>query len=965
MADTTVNDLASEVGIPVERLVARLADAGVDASHAEDVISGEDKLKLLRHLRDSGSGAGARKSGGKLGTAGRGTVSVQRRSSSEMKVNTGRGGDRGRTVNVEVRKRRTYASRTQETDSGPVSEEQQSELAPNAPAQSEMEPNLTDTIQQPDTGASASGSSAAASAAEQGDEKSTGAEKTVTEEETEEAPATDVSVSETASTSDSEPEPEAEAETETQESADVEHEAYDAASVADDPAPEESVDTDTVAASDPANTKAEPKPAEASAQHPRTAGRASDGAEQSTPQPPGGGRRRDAARSRAQENLERAAKNHGRTAEDDKRESERKQRRELHVADDKRGKRRSKSGRRSGGGNRGRQVNVSNEHGFERPTAPVVRDVEIPETITVADLAQRMAVKGAELLKRMMRLGVMATINQTVDQDTATILVEEMGHNPKPVAAESAEDTLLEAVRSEEQKVEQHPRPPVVTIMGHVDHGKTSLLDYIRRTRVTAGESGGITQHIGAYHVEHDKGAITFIDTPGHAAFTKMRARGAETTDIAVLIVAADDGVMPQTRESIEHARASGVPMVVAITKSDLQNADPDKVKSGLSVENVIPEDWGGETQVVEVSSETGEGIDDLLDAIVVQAELAELQAPVDAPARGTVIESSLEKGRGPVATILVQAGTLNRGDTLLAGAHYGRVRALFNERGEQIKSARPSIPVEVLGLSGTPEAGDDAFVVSNEKRAREIAEQREESRRENKLARQQAARLDEVFSAIGDGSEETKDLNLIVKGDVQGSVEALIESLQNIPSREVKIRIIGSGVGGISESDVELASASNAIIIGFNVRPDARAKQLLRDNEIDVRYYSVIYEAIEDVTAAINGLLGTELREEIVGVARVREVFRSSKLGAVAGCLVEDGAVVRSQPIRVLRNNTVIYEGELESLRRHKDNVNRVDAGTECGIGVKNYNDIQPGDQIEVYERTEIQRTVDATEPA
>ncbi|NNC24494.1 translation initiation factor IF-2 [Salinisphaera sp. USBA-960] len=929
MADTTVNDLANEVGIPVERLVTRLADAGVDASQGTDVISGEDKLKLLRHLRDAGSG-GARKSGGTLSAGSRGTVSVQRRSNSEMTVNTGRGSDRGRTVNVEVRKRRTYAGRSQagEAEPGPEADE-------SAPAAETQAPTEAPEPDAPTTGEAPVSAETVETAADAEIE----AESTSTESETpadassEQAGADQEDVGEPV---DSEPELEAE------------------------PAPE----PESAPVSEPESTSASSETASKTEAASDAGKTAAGNTAADNQQPAGGGRRRDAARSRAQENLERAAKSHGRTEADAKRDSERKNRRELHVADEKRGQRRSKSNRR--GGNRSRQVNMSNEHGFERPTAPVVRDIEIPETITVADLAQSMAVKSGELLKRMMKLGVMATINQTVDQETATILVEEMGHTPKPVASESAEDTLLEAVRSKEQQAEQQPRAPVVTIMGHVDHGKTSLLDYIRRTRVTAGESGGITQHIGAYHVEHDKGAITFIDTPGHAAFTKMRARGAETTDVAILIVAADDGVMPQTRESIEHARAADVPMVVAVTKSDLDSADSDKVKSGLSAENIIPEEWGGETQVVEVSSETGAGVDDLLDAVTVQAELAELAAPVDVPARGTVIESSLEKGRGSVATILVQAGTLKRGDTLLAGSHHGRVRALFDERGDQIKSARPSIPVEVLGLSGTPEAGDDAFVVSDEKRAREIAEQRDDSRRENKLARQQAARLDEVFSTIGgESSAETKDLNLIVKGDVQGSVEALIESLHNIPAREVKIRIVGSGVGGISESDIELASASSAIIIGFNVRADAKAKKLMRDSEVDVRYYSVIYEAIEDVTAAINGLLGTELREEIIGVAGVRNVFRSSKLGAVAGCLVEDGAVVRSQPIRVLRNNTVVYEGELESLRRHKDDVERVEAGTECGIGVKNYNDIQPGDQIEVYERTEVQRSVGAPESA
>ncbi|MDN5863164.1 MAG: translation initiation factor IF-2, partial [Salinisphaera sp.] len=596
----------------------------------------------------------------------------------------------------------------------------------------------------------------------------------------------------------------------------------------------------------------------------------------------------DDARNRARENLRRAAESHGRTDED----RERSRRRELHVAEGKQGRRKKKKRGRPG------RVQVATEHVFEKPTAPVIREVELPETITVGELAQRLAVKGNELIKQMMKLGVMATINQPIDQDTATLLVEEMGHVAKPVKTETAEDRLREQVQAEESEVEGLPRAPVVTVMGHVDHGKTSLLDAIRRTKVTAGEAGGITQHIGAYHVVHDKGRITFIDTPGHAAFTRMRARGAQITDIAILVVAANDGVMPQTRESIQHARAAGVPIVVAINKCDVAEADIDRVKNGLSAEEVIPEDWGGDVQMIAVSAVTGEGIDDLLDAIVLQAEILELQAPDKVPARGVVIESSLEKGRGPVATILVKAGKLARGDYLLAGSHHGRVRALFNDLGEQVADAGPSMPVEVLGLSGTPEAGDDAMVVANERKARAIADQRDERMRESKLAQRQAARLEEVFSQIGEeGSGEAKELNLLVKADVQGSVEALVESLTKIPAEEVKLRVVASGVGGLSESDVELALASNAIIIAFNVRADAKARKVIQGSGVDIRYYSVIYEAIEDVTDAVSGLLGTETREQIVGLAEVREVFRSSKLGAIAGCLVVDGAVSRGLP--------------------------------------------------------------------
>lgn len=890
MAQTTVKKLASEVGIPVERLVSRLAEAGINASSADDQISDDDKLKLLRHLR----AVEKTRSGGKLG-AKRSGVSVRRRSVSELKVNSGRGGSSGRTVNVEVRKRRTYMSKAQQAEDEKAEEQWRESEDATQRQKAEAE---------------------AAEQARQEEEERKAAEERARKEEEERQ----------------------RAEAEAKRQAEIQ-----------------------------ARKEAERQAAREAMERERARL----------------GVRMDAARSRAQENLRRAAENHGRTQEDAERERNRREqntrgkpqrdsgnsrketgepRKELRVSEDKKGRRKDK--KRRGGKRQQKNIQMSREHTFARPTTPVVHDVEIPETITVAELAQRMAIKGGEVLKQMMKLGVMATINQTVDQETAQIIVEELGHNPRLVKSETAEEALVEQVRSEEDQVPGQQRAPVVTIMGHVDHGKTSLLDYIRRAKVQAGEAGGITQHIGAYHVEHDKGMITFVDTPGHAAFTRMRARGAEITDIAILIVAADDGVMPQTKESIQHAQAAGVPIVVAITKMDIATADIEKVKAGLSNEGIIPEDWGGEAQIVPVSSKTGEGIDDLLDAVLLQSELSELQAPVDIPARGVVIESSLEKGRGSVATVLVKAGTLKRGDIILAGPHYGRVRALFNEQGQQVKEAGPSIPVEVLGLSGAPEAGDEAFVVKNEKKAKEVAEQREQQERESKLAQQQAARLEEVFSTISeDGPAETKDLNLLIKGDVQGSVEALVESLRKIPSKEVRIRVIASGVGGISESDVELALASHAIIIGFNVRADNSARKAIAEAGVDVRYYSVIYEAIEDVTSAVNGLLGTELREEIIGLAEVRDVFRSSRLGAIAGCVVADGNVVAGQPIRVLRDNVVVYEGELESLRRHKDAVERVAAGTECGIGVKNYNDVKPGDQIEVYSRTEVQRTVDSAE--
>ncbi len=591
----------------------------------------------------------------------------------------------------------------------------------------------------------------------------------------------------------------------------------------------------------------------------------------------------------------------------------------------------------------------------------MVREVEVPEAITVAELANRMAIKATELIKVMMKNGLMATINQIIDQDTAALMVEEMGHKIRLVKDSDHEDGLMTAATGEVQESTALPRPPVVTIMGHVDHGKTSLLDYIRKTRVAAGEAGGITQHIGAYHVQTKKGVITFLDTPGHAAFTRMRARGAQLTDIVILIVAGDDGVMPQTKEAIQHAKAAGAPVIVAITKIDKPDADIARVKTDLLKEELVAEDFGGEVQVVGVSSVTGAGIDELLDAILLQAEVLELKAPVDTMARGTIVEASIEKGRGPVATVLVRSGTLRQGDVIISGSHYGRVRAMFNEAGALVKEVGPSIPVAVLGLSGPPDSGDDIVVVADERKARELTVLRESKQREAKLASNQAVRMDQVFARMGDGSAEQKSLNLMIKADVQGSAEALSESLKKLPSAEVKVTVVSSSIGGISESDVDLALASRAIIIGFNVRADSVARRRIQDTGLDVRYYSIIYDVLDDVSDAIGGLLGTETREQIVGTAQVRDVFRSSKFGAIAGCLVMDGEVRRGLPIRVLRNNVVIYEGELESLRRHKDDVAKVIVGTECGIGVKNYNDVKAGDQIECFDRVQVKRTVKA----
>jgi translation initiation factor IF-2 len=566
-----------------------------------------------------------------------------------------------------------------------------------------------------------------------------------------------------------------------------------------------------------------------------------------------------------------------------------------------------------------------------------------------------MAVKANEVIKALMKMGMMVTINQVLDQDTATLVVEEMGHTPKALKETEIEDQLTKSVEQSASAEAAVPRPPVVTIMGHVDHGKTSLLDYIRRTRVAAGEAGGITQHIGAYSVETPKGRITFLDTPGHAAFTAMRARGAKVTDIVVLVVAADDGVMPQTVEAIQHAKAAGVPIVVAINKIDRPNADFDRVRNGLAQHALIPEEWGGDTLFVKVSALTGEGVDKLLESLLLQAELLDLKAVNEGPATGVVLESSLERGRGAVATVLVNSGKLQVGDILLAGHEYGRIRAIFDGSGKQVPFAGPSMPVVVLGLSSTPLSGDDVQVVEDERQAREVAQFRSSRERDSKLAHQQAAKLENIFSQMQAGG--TPSVQLLIKADVHGSAEALRDSLEKMSSDEVKVTVVSSGVGGITESDVQLAATSKAIIIGFNVRADAAARGAIKETGVDIRYYSIIYEAIDDIKAAASGLLAPEVREQIVGLAQVREVFRSPKFGNVAGCMVIDGYVRRSSPIRVLRDNVVIFEGALESLRRFKDDVTEVRAGTECGIGVRNYNDVRPGDQIECYERTEIVR--------
>ena len=880
MADMTVKDLASQFNLPVDELLTKLADAGIAADGEDSQVSDDDKMQLLAHIR--GSGGAARKSVS-LKSSGDKKVSVPSRQRSQLKV-SGQRGTPSRTVNVEVRKKRTFVRK---------------DAAAEAAKQAEAE------------------------AAEKAAEEAKAAEAAAAKKAAEEAKAAEAKAAEeAAAAAEAEAKAKAKADDAAQQAVEAEAEAKP-----EEPAkaePEEAVVED---AKKPEPAKAEPDESR---------------------------REVDATRSRAAENRRRLAEAGPpptpQQQTKNKRELQQKKREELHVA-------KGKTGRRRRPARAAARVKVDTAHGFEKPTAPVIREVEIPEAITVEQLAGRMAVKSNELIKALFAMGEMVTINQTLDQDMATLIVEEMGHKPKLVSEADRETSLVAEVVAEVEGKDVATRAPVVTIMGHVDHGKTSLLDYIRKSRVAAGEAGGITQHIGAYHVETKGGNITFLDTPGHAAFTKMRARGAQTTDVVILVCAADDGVMPQTKEAIQHAKAAEVPMVVALTKCDREEADPERVKNELSAEEVIPEDWGGDYQFVNVSSHTGEGVDALLEAINLQAELLELKAASDVPAKGVVIESSLEKGRGSVATVLVQEGTLKRGDVILAGAYFGRVRALFDERGDQVKEAGPSIPVEVLGLGGTPEAGDEVIAVANEKKAKELAEMRVDKQREKRQMDQAKWRREAMMAELTES--DSKQMSVFIKADVQGSVEALADAILNIPTEELRVKIISAAVGGISESDIDLAAASNAFTIGFNVRADGQARKRAQETGVDIRYYSVIYDVINDIKDAVAGLLGTETKEQIVGTAEVREVFSASKWGDVAGCLVVEGTVQRGLPIRVLRDNVVIYEGELESLRRHKDDVNKVDAGTECGIAVKNYNNVKPGDSIEVFERVEVQRQV------
>ena len=851
MSDVTVKQLAETVNTPVDRLLSQMQEAGLPHKAEDEAVSEQQKQILLVSLQ---------RSHGEKGESGPRRITLKRKSVGTLKTGQGRG---GRTVNVEVRRKRTYEKRGESAALADPA------AAPARQSQSEIEAKKNREEE-------FSRKSAEEETRRQAEERKAEDERRREEEQLKAEEAKQA------------------AELKAQQEA-------DAGKAAAPPAPAE--DPDAVAAAVAAAAAAE---AQAQQQSSEKAGKRGKGKDRERQKVQGGGRRRELSLKVA-----------------------RRRRRQQPAA-----------------------MHVETQGGEFRPTEFIPREVEIPDMISVGDLAQRMSVKAGAVIKTLMGMGVMATINQAVDQDTAILVVEEMGHTTKLIHDDAMERSLEESLNLEGEQV---PRPPVVTVMGHVDHGKTSLLDRIRKTRVTAGEAGGITQHIGAYAVDTAQGRITFIDTPGHAAFTAMRARGAQATDIVILVVAADDGVMPQTEEAIQHAKAAGVPLVVAINKMDLEGADPEKVTNELMAKEVVPEGLGGDTQFIEVSAETGDGISDLLEAILLQSEILELKAIEDAPGRGVVIESRLDRGRGPVATVLVQNGVLKQGDVIIAGEYHGRVRAMLDEHGEPVTEAGPSQPVELLGVGGTPAAGDDFSVVTDERTARDLAQARRDKHQEQRVAMQQASKMENMFANVGQGQKRV--LKMVLKADVRGSLEAIQQALADIGNDEVVANVLASGVGGITETDTNMALTYGAVIFGFNVRADNAAKSIIEREGLELRYYSVIYELLDDVKQVLTGMLAPEIREEIVGVAEVRNVFRSPRFGLIAGCMVMEGTVSRNKPIRVLRDNIVIYEGELESLRRFKDDVNEVRNATECGIGVRNYNDVREGDLIEVFDTKEVAR--------
>lgn len=895
MAEVKVSELAKSVGTPVERLLKQMQEAGLKHATEDALVSDDEKQQLLAYLKTGDS---------ESASAEPRKITLQRKTTTTLKTGSGSG---RKTVNVEVRKKRTYIKR------------KPAELIEDEP--------LEETV---------------AEAAVETPEVEAPVEPVVAAPEPEVA---------------AEPEPEP-----TPEPA--------AEPVAETTAPKRSVlvdDIEQIRLAALERRRAEEAAREAQQRQLDDVKAAEKAAAEAKPE----------AKPAAAKPAPSAAPSEPVAAKPDTKHGRKKERRgNFDDEETPRAKRAGKAGRKGMGPKKSSKADLyemasddvgqafmarrkaaraahkaSNQHGFKRPTQKMTHEVDVPETIVVSELAQRMNVKAGDVIKQLMKLGVMANINQPLDQETAQLVVEEMGHSVRLVSESDIETHLEEKIKIEG---EEHPRAPVVTVMGHVDHGKTSLLDYIRKAKVASGEAGGITQHIGAYRVKTSQGEIAFLDTPGHAAFTAMRARGAQCTDVVILVVASDDGVMPQTEEAINHAKAAGVPIVVAITKCDKSTADPDRVKNELVAKGVVPEDWGGDTQFVQVSSHTGDGIDDLLEAISLQAELLELKAVTDAPARGVVVESRVDKGRGVVATLLVQQGTLKAGDLVLAGQSYGRVRAATNELGQQVNEIGPSSPVEILGLDVAPSAGDDFVVLDDERKAREMAEYRADKARADRMQRQQAAKLENMFAGMEGG--EKKVLPVVVKTDVRGSLEAILASLAEIGNEEVEVQLVSSGVGGITDSDVNLAMTANAIVLGFNVRAGGTTRRMAEQEGVEIRYYSIIYQLLDDVKSALSGMLDPERVEEIVGIADVREVFSSPKFGQVAGCMVVEGTVYRNKPIRVLRDNVVIFEGELESLRRFKDDVNEVRNGVECGIGVKNY-DVKVGDQIEVFEVKEVAR--------
>ncbi|HDW6534704.1 TPA: translation initiation factor IF-2 [Salmonella enterica subsp. enterica serovar Typhi] len=899
MTDLTLKALAAERQVSVDRLVQQFADAGIRKS-ADDSVSAQEKQTLLAHLnREAVSGPDK--------------LTLQRKTRSTLNI-PGTGG-KSKSVQIEVRKKRTFVKRDPQEAERLAAEEQAQREAEEQARREAEEQAKREAQQKAEREAAEQAKREAAEKAKREAAEKDKVSNQQTDDMTKTAQAEKARRENEAAELKRKAEEEARRKLEEEARRKLEEEARRVAEEARRMAEEN-------------KWTATPEPVEDTSDYHVTTSQHARQAEDENDREVEGGRGRGRNAKAA------------RPAKKGKHAESKADREEARAA--------------VRGGKGGKRKGSSLQQGFQKPAQAVNRDVVIGETITVGELANKMAVKGSQVIKAMMKLGAMATINQVIDQETAQLVAEEMGHK----VILRRENELEEAVMSDRDTgAAAEPRAPVVTIMGHVDHGKTSLLDYIRSTKVASGEAGGITQHIGAYHVETDNGMITFLDTPGHAAFTSMRARGAQATDIVVLVVAADDGVMPQTIEAIQHAKAAGVPVVVAVNKIDKPEADPDRVKNELSQYGILPEEWGGESQFVHVSAKAGTGIDELLDAILLQAEVLELKAVRKGMASGAVIESFLDKGRGPVATVLVREGTLHKGDIVLCGFEYGRVRAMRNELGQEVLEAGPSIPVEILGLSGVPAAGDEVTVVRDEKKAREVALYRQGKFREVKLARQQKSKLENMFVNMTEG--EVHEVNIVLKADVQGSVEAISDSLLKLSTDEVKVKIIGSGVGGITETDATLAAASNAILVGFNVRADASARKVIESESLDLRYYSVIYNLIDEVKAAMSGMLSPELKQQIIGLAEVRDVFKSPKFGAIAGCMVTEGTIKRHNPIRVLRDNVVIYEGELESLRRFKDDVNEVRNGMECGIGVKNYNDVRVGDMIEVFEIIEIQRTI------